>query len=71
LEGETRLREHLVNFEESEWINPKQGIRYKTFEKDEKIIRLMELTDVYCDLDWCQHGHISYIISGRLMDYTD
>jgi mannose-6-phosphate isomerase-like protein (cupin superfamily) len=69
------MKEHLVDFAKSEWISAGQGIRYKIFEKDGKTLRLMELSDAYCDSDWCKHGHISYIIDGefnvKFEDHTE
>ena len=39
-------------------------MRYKKFEKDYKVLRLMELTEQYHELEWCLHGHIGIILEG-------
>jgi mannose-6-phosphate isomerase-like protein (cupin superfamily) len=64
-EREIVMEKYLVDFAKIEWVSPGKGIRFKIFEKEGKILRLMELSDTYCDSEWCTHGHISYIIDGQ------
>ncbi|MBP3886658.1 MAG: hypothetical protein J6F30_03230 [Cellulosilyticum sp.] len=45
------MESHLVEFEKLDWINVGEGMRYKKFERDNKVLRLMELTDTYQELD--------------------
>ncbi len=58
------MKQHLVVFEAIPWVDAGKGMRYKKFEKDNKILRLIELTKDYEELDWCHHGHIGVIIEG-------
>ncbi len=59
------MESHLVEFDKIEWIEAGNGIRYKLFQKDGRIIRLMELSDKYSDIDWCMNGHAAYILDGK------
>ncbi|MBE6021956.1 MAG: cupin domain-containing protein [Cellulosilyticum sp.] len=59
------MDKHLVEFETIEWVNACEGMRYKKFERDGKVLRLMELTDQYKELEWCTHGHIGVILEGE------
>ncbi len=59
------MKNHLVQFESLKWINACKGMKYKKYEKGNKILRLIELTKDYCDLDWCEHGHIGVILEGN------
>lgn len=58
------MENHLVKFENLQWIDACEGMRYKKYEKNYKVLRLIELTRSYCDLEWCTHGHIGIIIEG-------
>lgn len=59
------MDKHLVEFANIEWVSVGQGIRYKKFERDHKVLRLMELTDEYQELDWCMNGHIGVVYEGE------
>jgi hypothetical protein len=59
------MESHLVEFDNLEWVEAGEGIRYKCFEREKQTIRLIELSDAYCDKDWCMHGHVSYILEGN------
>lgn len=63
--GGRNMEEHLVTFEKIEWVNACEGMRYKRYEKDSKVIRMIELTDSYCELEWCMNGHIGIIVEGK------
>ncbi len=58
------MEQHLVEFNNKEWVNACEGMRYKIFEKDNKVLRLMELTESYRELEWCRSGHIGIIMEG-------
>ena len=58
---------HLADFDNLPWINAGKGIKYKLYKDGNHIIRLMELTDDYCDNDWCTHGHMAYILDGSFI----
>jgi Cys-tRNA synthase (O-phospho-L-seryl-tRNA:Cys-tRNA synthase) len=59
------MESHLVEFDNMEWIEVGEGIRFKCFEKSGKKIRLIDLKDTYSDTDWCTNGHSSYIVDGK------
>jgi len=39
--------------------------RFKAYELVGKTIRLVELTQELIEPDWCQKGHIGYVLSGK------
>jgi len=42
------------------------GARSKFFQQEDKQIRLVEFTDEFVEPDWCEKGHIGYVLEGTL-----
>lgn len=42
------MENHLVDFDKIAWVESAIGIRHKSFKKDGKTIKLIELSDTYC-----------------------
>jgi len=55
-----------INFNSIEWRNTMPGARSKFFQQEDKQIRLVEFTDEFVEPDWCEKGHIGYVLEGTL-----
>ena len=54
-----------VDFETIQWQIMAPGARHRMVERDGKRIRLVELTDLFIENDWCLKGHVAYLIEGE------
>ncbi len=57
---------YKVIFDELEWIEPGDGIRYKRYQHDGSQLRLIECNSSMKHEDWCLTGHIGFVVQGRL-----
>lgn len=60
------MEQHRVLFDSLEWQNSIHGARFKVFRKGSKQLRLVEFTHEFVEPDWCEKGHIGYVIQGEL-----
>ena len=61
----------LVDFENLPWIQVANGMRCKTFTSGPKVIRMIELTEGFVELDWCLKSHTNYILEGEFVSDFD
>lgn len=62
---------HLVDFASLPWIEPADGVRFKSIIKDNQRIRLTEFSYGLVEPDWCLKGHAGYVINGAFsIDYS-
>jgi len=55
-----------VIFRELEWQSPMPGVRFKAFRSGNKQIRLAEFSNEFVEPDWCEKGHMGYVMEGSL-----
>jgi hypothetical protein len=55
-----------VQFDTLEWHNLTHGARFKVFQSGTKQLRLVEFSSEFLEPDWCEKGHIGYVIQGEL-----
>lgn len=60
------MGQYKIIFDSLEWSQPAQGARFKAFCDGEHQIRLVEFTSELVEPDWCETGHIGYIVEGEL-----
>jgi ethanolamine utilization protein EutQ (cupin superfamily) len=60
------IDEVKVRFSEIPWESPGVGVRFKAFTRNGKRIRLVEFTNEFIEEDWCENGHIGYVLEGTL-----
>ena len=53
-------------FEALEWQDGIHGARFKVFISGNKQLRLLELTAEFVEPDWCEKGHVGFVIKGEL-----
>jgi quercetin dioxygenase-like cupin family protein len=53
-------------FDKIEWDNKSAGMRVKRFSQAGKQLRLIEITPESGEAEWCDEGHVGYILEGTL-----
>ena len=57
---------YLINFKNMDWEILAQGIRSKTFIRDNQRMMLVELSENFIDNEWCTNRHVGFIIEGGI-----
>ncbi len=60
------MEQYRVLFDSLEWQSPIRGARFKAFRSGTKLFRLAEFTSEFVESDWCEKGHIGFVIQGEL-----
>ena len=60
------MDQYRVLFDSLEWQDSIHGARFKVLRNGGKQLRLVEFTDEFVEPDWCDKGHIGYVIHGEL-----
>lgn len=61
-----------VDFDVLEWQSSLPGARAKVHRDGSKQIRLVEFTAEFVEPQWCEKGHIGFVLSGTLeIDFRD
>jgi quercetin dioxygenase-like cupin family protein len=55
-----------INFDQIEWDNKSAGMRVKRITRNGKHIRLVEIGPDSGEANWCEEGHIGYVLEGEL-----
>jgi quercetin dioxygenase-like cupin family protein len=58
--------QYKVDFDSMTWETPAAGVRFKSYEQDEKKLRLVEFSKEFVEPDWRTKGHIGYILEGKM-----
>ncbi len=57
---------YKIEFDELQWQEPELGIRLKSFENENQQVRLIELSKGFSHPEWCEKGHVGYVLEGEL-----
>lgn len=57
---------YKVRFDEMEWIEVGDGMRFKRFQNDTLQLRLVEWDKSMTHPEWCLKGHIGYVVEGAV-----
>jgi hypothetical protein len=60
------MEQHRVLFDSLEWQSSIHGARFKVFRSGTKQLRLVEFTSEFVEPEWCEKGHIGFVIQGEL-----
>jgi len=60
------MEQYRILFDELEWQDGIRGARFKVFRSGSKQIRLLEFTSEFIEPDWCEKGHVGFVIEGEL-----
>ncbi len=63
---ESKVEEYRVLFDSLEWQNGIHGARFKAFRSGSKQLRLLEFTSEFIEPEWCEKGHIGFVVQGEL-----
>jgi quercetin dioxygenase-like cupin family protein len=55
-----------VDFESLDWQSPLPGARSKVYRDGPKQLRLVEITSEFVEPQWCEKGHVGFVLSGAL-----
>ena len=55
-----------INFDQIEWDNKSAGMRVKRVMRNGKQLRLVEIGPDSGEANWCEEGHVGYVIEGEL-----
>ena len=60
------MEQYRILFDALEWQNGIHGARSKVFQSGAKQLRLLELTREFIEPEWCEKGHMGFVIQGEL-----
>jgi quercetin dioxygenase-like cupin family protein len=55
---------YKVKFDELDWVEVGDGMRFKRFQQGELQVRLVEWDKAMVHPSWCLKGHIGYVLEG-------
>jgi quercetin dioxygenase-like cupin family protein len=58
--------EHKIAFGTIPWESSAKGVRFKPYILNGKRMRLVEFSREFVESDWCEKGHIGYILEGQM-----
>ncbi len=63
---ESKTEQHRILFDALEWQNGIHGARFKVFTSGNKQLRLLEFTSEFVEPEWCEKGHVGFVLKGEL-----
>ena len=60
------MNAHKIDFRNLPWVQPAPGVRAKIYRAGTTQVRLVEFSKEFVEPDWCQRGHIGYVLDGRI-----
>ena len=60
------MSDQSPQFDQVEWQQVGEFARQKLIQLEDKRIRMLELSAGFREAEWCDRGHIGYVISGEL-----
>ena len=60
------MEQYRILFDALEWQGGIRGARFKVFRSGSKQIRLLEFTSEFIEPDWCEKGHIGFVVKGEI-----
>lgn len=55
-----------IDFDALPWQSPLPGARFKVHRENARQLRLVEFTPEFVEPDWCQKGHVGFVLEGIL-----
>lgn len=55
-----------VVFDSLAWQEALPGARFKVFSDGQKQMRLLEFSSEFIEPDWCEKGHVGFVLQGEL-----
>ncbi len=57
---------YRIDWEQISWERPAPGVRHKLHSEGGRRLRLVEFSKDSTEADWCERGHIGYVLEGEL-----
>lgn len=57
---------YKILFDQIEWQSSQPGARFKVARDGAKQMRLVEFTPEFIESEWCEKGHVGFVLSGEL-----
>ena len=57
---------YKVEFDSLAWETPMSGVRVKMVRNGNKQVRLAEFSSEFVETQWCEKGHIGFVLKGEL-----
>lgn len=55
-----------IDFDSLHWQSTLPGARFKVYQEGSKRIRLVEFSAEFVEPDWCEKGHVGFVLEGSL-----
>ena len=55
-----------INFDQIKWDDKSAGMRVKRVMRNGKQLRLVEIGPESGEANWCEEGHVGYVLEGEL-----
>ena len=60
------MEPYKVEFDSLPWEEPISGVRVKVFRDGQKQVRLAEFSSEFVEPQWCEKGHMGFVLKGEL-----
>jgi quercetin dioxygenase-like cupin family protein len=60
------MEPYRILFDTIKWQSPQRGMRCKVARVESQQLRLVEFTREFVEPDWCENGHVGFVLSGEL-----
>jgi quercetin dioxygenase-like cupin family protein len=60
------MSQFRVDFDALEWRQGRPGVRFKVYGEGDRVLRLVEFSTADGYDEWCEQGHIGYVLRGGL-----
>jgi mannose-6-phosphate isomerase-like protein (cupin superfamily) len=60
------VEQYRILFDQLQWQDALPGARFKVHRSGNKQLRLLEFTSEFIEPDWCEKGHIGFVLKGEL-----
>jgi quercetin dioxygenase-like cupin family protein len=60
------MEPYEISFDGIEWQSPGKGARFKAYRDGPRQVRLLELTPEFEEPQWCEKGHVGFVVAGEL-----
>jgi quercetin dioxygenase-like cupin family protein len=55
-----------IDLDRLPWVQPAEGVRSKSANRDRHHVRLVEFAPGFHETAWCRKAHVGYVLAGRL-----
>jgi quercetin dioxygenase-like cupin family protein len=60
------MEPYQIRFDQLEWQSSQRGVRFKVAREGATQVRLVEFTPEFVERDWCEKGHVGFVLAGEL-----